>query len=231
MMKKMKEQDEQIEDYIKTSLKRRDELETYTVEQLEDLILSRWAASETVDDELETYLYARKWVINNAFEWTPDNIEKLLHLNQKLISCFEKLRDEAKPVIQTFEKRMKENDAFLHGFDTEARITPYIYVADENGTLHEAESGMERILTDSLNEYVVLFQWWVDGEDLDDILYLNKEQNWSDEPQFKGKFDGHFISQGIHDLYDHSCWSFPDILKINHLWAEVRVVHQHFEDI
>jgi hypothetical protein len=212
----------------------RNKLETYTVEQLEDIILSRWDASGKVDDELETYLCARKWKINDAFKWTLDNMEKLLHLNQKLIECFEKLRDEAKPVIQTFQKRIKEKDVFLHDFDMEARITPYIYVPDENGKLNEAESGMERILTDTINEYVVLFNWFVEGvegENIGEILYLNKRQNWSDDPVFNGKFDGHFISQSIHDLYDHTYWSFPDILKINHLWAELRVVHQHFEDI
>jgi hypothetical protein len=213
------------------AFKKMEIMETYTVEQLEDMILSRWAVSETVDDELEEYLSARKWKINDVFEWTPNHIEKLLRLNQKLIGCFEKLRDEAKPLIQTFQKRIKEKDDFLHDFDIEARITPYIYVPDENGKFYEAESGMERILTDSINEYAVLFQWWIDDEDLDNMQYLNKEQNWSDEPQFEGEFDGHFISQAIHELYDHTCWSFPDILNINHLWAEVRVVHQHSEDI
>ncbi|MDR1895530.1 MAG: hypothetical protein LBR10_01915 [Prevotellaceae bacterium] len=228
----MEEQDKQFEDYIKTSLKEREKLETYTVEQLEAMILSRWNASETVDDELEDYLSARKRKINDAFEWTPDNIEKLLRLNQKLIGCFEKLRDEAKSIVKTFQKRIKEKDEFLHDFDIEARITPYIYVPDENGNLNEAELGMERILTDSLNEYTVLYHWYdVEGENIGDMLYLDKEQNWNDDPQFEGKFDGHFISQSIHDLYDHTCWSFLDILKINHLWADLRVVHQHFEDI
>jgi hypothetical protein len=226
----MEEQDEQIENY----LKRLEELEPYTIEQVDDFILNRWAASEIVDDELKDYLSIRKRKINDTFEWTSENCEKLLHLNQKLINCFEKLRDEAKSVIKTLKKRINEKDDFLHDYNISAKVTPYFYMPDETGTLYEAETGMERILMDSMYEdrYVLLYCWMlIDEEDADEMIYLNKEMNWSDEPRFKGKFDGYFIFQAIHELYDHTYLSFPDILKINRLWAELEVTHQHFEGI
>jgi len=67
-----------------------------------------------------------------------------------------------------------------------------------------------------------------DEEELSGVLlYLKPEQNWNIDPRFEGKFDEYFISQAIHDLYDHSVLSFPDILKINRLQAELQVTHQH----
>ena len=62
------------------------------------------------------------------------------------------------------------------------------------------------------------------------MSYLG-DLNWNIEPHFEGKFDNHLISQGIHDLYDHAKWSFPDILKINHLETELEITHWHLENI
>jgi len=101
-------------------LKLEKKVETYTVEQIENLILDKWKNSEIVDDELESYLSVRQRKINSTFEWTPENIEKLLLLNQKLITCFEKLRDETKAALKTLQKRMDEKDSFLHDFEIEA---------------------------------------------------------------------------------------------------------------
>ena len=69
--------------------------ESHTVEQLEEIIIAQWYdAKQEIDDELEDFLSIRKCKINKVFEWTPENREKLLALNLKLINCFEKLREE-----------------------------------------------------------------------------------------------------------------------------------------
>jgi len=209
------------------------EMESYTVEQLEEMILNHWKdSSESVDEVVESYLSVRKRKLNATFEWTSENVEKLLNLNQKLIDCFEKLRDEALPLIKTLRRRINEKDVFLHDVNMDARVTPYILMPDEDGKLSEPENGIELILTESLNKHCDLYVWFIfDEENAAEMIYLNKEQNWNIEPHFEGKFDNHFISQAIHDLYDHTHWSFPDMLRINHLWTELQIVHQHFENV
>jgi hypothetical protein len=216
---------------VKDKLKK---YKTFTIEQLEDYIINYWSINKTVDDELKICLFARRRKINDIFEWTPENINELLNLNQKLINCFEKLKNEAISIAKTFQKRIEEKDDFLHDFEIEAKITPFVYMLDGSGMFYEAENGIERILMDSLDEYSVLYHHFKLNETTDseiNMIYLNIEQNWSNDSIFGGKFDGQFISQAIHDLYDHTCWSIPDILKINHLWTELRVVHQNFEYI
>ena len=69
----------------------------HTVQQLDHLIISHWEHVHDVDAKLKELLSARKSKINSVFEWTPENIDALLRLNQRLTNCFEKVRDEAKP--------------------------------------------------------------------------------------------------------------------------------------
>jgi hypothetical protein len=184
-----------------------------------------------VDDEMEIYLLARKQKINSAFEWTPENMKKLLQLNQKLIFCFEKIKTEAETIFKILQKRMSEKDAFLHDFWMDAHIWVSINEPGEDGKRCQPEIGMNRILIDSLEDHVLDIMCIYEKEELESTLYLDKKQNWNNDPCFKGKFAKHFISQGIHELYDHTNWSFPDILKINHLCTEIKIIQQNFEDI
>jgi len=183
----------------------RKKFESSPIEELEETILAHWNAKQEVDEELKDLMSIRKWKINDTFEWTPENKEKFLRLNQKFINHFEKLRDEAVPIIKMLQKRIEDKDEFLHDFYLEVKITPYIYVPDENGAICEAEDGMERILDEILNEHLVPNIWGIEKEeDITESIYFDTKQNWNIETYFEGKFDGDFISQAIHDLYDHS---------------------------
>ena len=154
-------------------------------------------------------------------------------LNQKLINCWEKLNIEAKQALETLQSRLNKPGDFLHDFNMEAKVSSFIYVPGENGDMYEAENCIEEVLIDSLEDdnYAVNHYEYFNEECLNCIPYLNRECNWNVDSLFKGKFNEHFISQAIHDLYDHTNLSFPDILRINHLWAELRIEHQHFVEV
>jgi len=215
--------------------KRWEELESYPLERLEEMILKRWKVSKEIelDDELSDYLYARKRKLNSAFEWTPENMEKLIRLNQKLVECWEKLDVEAKQTLQTIKNRMDKSDDFLQDFNMDAVVQVFILVPDEDEELDEPNEGIEEVLNWVISDNAAVNRGCYSLYDLDesseDIIYLDREQNWNID--FKGRFDEHFISQAIHDLYDHSCWSFPDILRINRLWAELKVDYQNFVEV
>jgi len=216
--------------------KRWEELTSYSVERLEEMILERWnPVAMDKDEKFTDYLYARKWKINNAFEWTPENMEKLILLNQKLVECWEKLDAEAKQTLKTIKKRLDKSDNFLHDFNMEAVISAFIYVPDENGEFYEADGGIEEVLNFSMPDDGIVNSHRYHICDIDkppsDIIYLDRKQNWNTHPQFDDKFNEHYISQAIHDLYDHTCWSFPDILRINRLWVELKVDYQNIVEI
>jgi hypothetical protein len=213
----------------------KEKMETLSVEELNNFIMLRyWEKDEQIDDELENYLQLRTWKLKETFEWTEENREKLLRLDQKYIACWEKLREEARSLIPDLEKRRNEDDNF--DFEIEAKIKSYISVPNENGEMTHVENCIEEIVFDALNDdnsshYFVLNATLSSEFCLNDILYLDKEMNGGTDPWFNGLFDNEYISHSIHDLYSHNPFmSFQDILKINNLWAELKVVYQHSVD-
>jgi hypothetical protein len=206
--------------------------ELYSVEELEKIAVRTANYKSCDEEELEVALRVRCWKLNNAFEWTAENKEKLLRLNEKLIECFEKLKTEAGTLYQTLQQRIENNDRFLHNFTIEARVIPYVFERDNEGDITlDSVNEIYEVLSEELNNTTNLtFSIYRESPDETEILYLNREQNWNTDHWFKGQFDEHFISQAIHDLYDHTDWSFQDILKINYLDVNLNVNYEHFVD-
>lgn len=209
----------------------------YTVEQLDKSIVDFYEIgkkySETEAELLEEMLHERQQKINETFEWTPENKEKFLCLNRKLIDCWEKLHAEALQVVETLQSRLNKPDRFLHDYEVEAKIRPFINKLDEDGEWGEAYNCIEEVLINLLDDFYPFVNRtnYNSRSDNTYVIYLKKEQNWSHWHQFKGEFEGEYISQAMHDLYDHTYLSFPDILKINELWGELQIIHQHFVEL
>jgi len=212
-------------------------LETLSIEELNNFILLRyWEEDEEIDDKIIEYLKIRHWKLNKTFEWTAENKEQFLRLNEKYISCWEKLCADARSLVKNLQKRKNENDGFLHDFEIEAKIKSYIYVPDENGEMCPVQDCIEEIVIRALNEDCffpfVNYQTIQSENDLDNYFrYLDPEHNRNDYHLFREHFGNDFISQSMYDLVALSCLSLYDVLKINHLQAELRVVHQHFVDL
>ena len=211
------------------------DIEKLNIEEIETLILSHCNVKkkrDKADEKLEDYLYERRSKMNKNFEWTPENIDKLLALNQKFMSCFENMIEEAKPIVKALQKRRDEKDAFLHDFEIEINIKPFILVPNEDGKLCEPASGIEQILIDSLPRYIINLnpKDYIIKDNLNKNIHFSKDLSWNIE-SLKGISDDHYICYAIHELCDHTCWSIPDVLRINHLWSEVRVRYQNLEDV
>jgi hypothetical protein len=218
---------------VENILKIREACESLTVEQLEDLILAYRDSVKRVknDEEIGEYLLIRQRKINSIFEWTSENIDKLLRLDEKLTDCFEKLRDEASPIVQALQERIDEKDTFLHDFEIEAKVKPYILVPGEDGTLCEADSGMERILSETWGKWQFRYNCKYLFKKEKDNLYLDNSMSWNIPPLPHEIFAAHNISYAIHVLCADTFWSFSDIVRINHLWSELKIWHQNFEDL
>ncbi|MCL2074389.1 MAG: hypothetical protein FWH18_10730 [Marinilabiliaceae bacterium] len=206
-------------------------LKERTMEELENDIITRWKHAEKkteADEQLEEYLDIRRYKMNKNFEWTPENIDKLLALNQKFISCFEKLIEEATPVVKALQKSINDKDSFLHDFEIEANIKPSILVSDEDGEMCEPDDGIEQILMANLPEHILNFnpKHYIIEDNINNNIHFNKELSWNIEWLDKIS-DDHYICYAIHELCHHTCWSIPDILKINNLWSQLRVVYQN----
>ncbi|GHV44716.1 hypothetical protein FACS1894180_6400 [Bacteroidia bacterium] len=101
---------------IEKLLKLKKLYETYSVEDLEKIAVRAANYKNRDEEELEAALEVRCRKLNSTFEWTPENKEKLLQLDAKLIECFEKLKAEARTLYYTLLQRIENNDHFLHDF-------------------------------------------------------------------------------------------------------------------
>jgi hypothetical protein len=204
--------------------------ESYPVEELEKIAVCAANYRKRNEEKIEAALNVRKHKLNNAFVWTPENKEKLLYLNTKLIECFEKLKAEADTLHKTLQERIDKNDSFLCDFDIEVTVIPYVFARNYEGDLTlESESEIYEVLYDKWDcELNLSFR--VHKDSTDKILYLDRTRNWNEE-DLRGEFDEHYISYGIYKLYKQTEWSFHDILKINYLDTSVNVDYQHFMEL
>jgi hypothetical protein len=202
---------------------------TLSIKELEDIAQEEYAKCSDDEDRLNAALIQRRRKLNETFQWTAENKERLLLLNTKLMDCFEKLKTEITKESQHLQKRLNTTGDFLQDFYIEAFVRPQFSDAEDDS--------IEKILAGTWNErwlnpYLFLIPESIEN-DLDDNIYFDRNLNWNIEtPQLQGHFEEHYISYGIHALFDHiKSWSNSDILKINTLMAEYRVSYQHFTEI
>ncbi|MDR0865007.1 MAG: hypothetical protein LBO74_08755 [Candidatus Symbiothrix sp.] len=200
------------------------ELEAMAIEFVAKIRKGSWKKSWEDDLQLKNILSVRHQKLNDEFVFTPENIEKILRINQKLMEGMEKLRKEEEAIICNFEERMKNNDSFLNDYEIEAQIMPFIMEQDENGqNMGEPDKGIYCLLHTLFPDDCCLHfdpRW--------DDTYFDKKQNCNRIMAKNGELDDYFISLALCDFHDYTQWSWQDIIKINELWCEVKVTHQHF---
>jgi hypothetical protein len=176
-------------------------------------------------------LLERKRQLDDAFVFTPENIEKFLSLNKQIMDCQEKLREEGIKLVQELEKRIAGDDNFLHDYEIEAVIKPMILVQDEDGEWEEPD-GIYELLQSDINPVEIRFdprycdsKWIHFGKT---EIHFSTGSSWNHWFAFDGKSGEHYICYGMHKLYDDSLYSYSDILKINDLWADIKMELQHY---
>jgi hypothetical protein len=211
-----------------------EELEQYSVAELEAMAIEfeakirkrSWKKSWEDDRHLKRILSVRREKLNAEFVFTPENIAKILRLNQQLMDGMEKLRKEGEKIVRNLEERVKNNDPFLHDYEINATISPLIKEPDEDGDMSEPDEGIYCLLNSVFsNEGICLnFDPRLDSND----RYFDKTINCNRIMAKNGELDDYFISRALCNFHDYTEWSWQDIIKINELWCEIYVRHQHF---
>ena len=209
-----------------------EKFKNYSVEELEKFIVQTDQQEirerpENYEEQIKAALRVRRYKLNRKFEWTAENKEKLLQLNDKLMECFEKLKIEALAVLQACNKRVEAKDEFLHDFEIEGYVRPYILTCQDGE--YESDGVIAEALDDHWEDWCLHFHIR-DAEKINDNIHFSKKLSWNIE-LLNGLFNNHYISYAIHTLCMHTNWSLQDILKINHLDAELHVLYQHSKDI
>jgi hypothetical protein len=202
------------------------------LEALAVLLYDKYPFDESFQEKyhnlMSRILCERCHKLNDNFEWTNENKQKLLNVNDKITQVFEAAYNEALSVAHELEARIENNDAFIKDYEIEIKITTYINEKDSDGytigdVIGNPVSGYYPI-NDSISHSSY------ERGPREKPLYLDKKLNWNHE-YFWGEFDDYYIGYGIHALLDTSEWSFQDIVNIGKIWADVQVWHQHYVDL
>jgi hypothetical protein len=165
--------------------------------------------------------------LNKNFEWTNENKQKLLYVNDKFMKVFESAYKEAHSAACELENRIKNNDKFIKDYEIEIKIHPYM-----NDLFYDEINGsIGYILSEPLSNFPPINYSFghssYDNEIKRKPIYLDKSLNWNIE-YFGDIFKDDYICCEIHDLLVTHVWSFNDIINICKIWTDVEVIHQHY---
>jgi hypothetical protein len=203
------------------------DIEQYSVETLELLavkLYEEYSRKNLIKDRrlLEMILLERFIKLNRSFEWTKENKERLIKVNDKITQVFENAYNEAVPIAKELENRLNNNDDFIKDYEIEIKLR--LFMGDE--FYDDGNCGIGSVLSEMESGYYPINYLLV--HDLSEKpIYLDRSENWNIE-YFGNTFDNDYIGYAIHALLDTSRWSFKDIININSIWADVEVKHQCF---
>jgi hypothetical protein len=150
----------------------------------------------------------RSKILNQNFVWTEEYKKQLFELNKKLKHGFSAAYNEAKILFDTLIHKVKSNDLFLNDFNIEIKLSPLILEPNEKDyTLEERNKSIYYVLYNTLPKDL-----WTDT-----IFAFDEYNN-----------DCYRFGFAWCQLLSCKILSWYDILKINEIWVEVNVTHQHF---
>ena len=202
-----------------------DEVKKHSIETLE-LLATELYEGQFLEKErhhiLCTILKERATKLNKNFEWTDENRKRLLEINDKFMQIFEVAYDEALTVAQGLENRIKNNDKFITDYEIEIKINAYMHDQFYDNDLSMFGYVLSEPEFDTISHRFGYLS--PIDEQKETPIYLDKSLNWNIE-YFEDNFKDNYICCQIHELLDNY-WSFYDILNINKIWTDVKVIHQ-----
>ena len=188
-------------------------------------------------DLIEDILNIRRRKLDDNFIWTDYYKKQFLELNETLMNGFSMAYDEAKAQFQILKERINRKDSYLNGFNIDIKLSPLILEPNEDDyILEERGNGICYLLYNILPDTLWADSVYYENDNLNDLnmkKYENDDENYNINEYLGNKqFADSFICWGMYDLLSCSSkvLSWYDILKINEIWVEVNITHQHFID-
>ena len=194
----------------------------------------RLLVAEDAQNTYEAIMLERYVRIRDAFEWTPENIKRVLALSALFSAAWEKGFAEAKNIIDTLYEHAENKTEFLEDYRLEIVLEPLILVEDPEtgepdipvGTVEEALMNHLRPdiwLTITVNKRVYN-PATKDESGFREDIHIKRDLNWNIESAFAGfEDDFGYICYAIHTLLDGN-WTMRDILQITDINIEVRFI-------
>jgi len=183
---------------------------------------------------IESLLSARVNCLNNYYDWfwNEEDKKRLSSVNNEIFNACEKGFQEALETAASLEKRIKKRDSFLKNYEIEIKITPYPTIHGVNRDAAETVGGFlgEESLPETIEHISHCHYHRYKKLEEFPIFLTDKTTNRS-TGYYDKNFPGINICYLVHRMMDSSVWSYPDILSIRRVWADVKVTYQYFRNI
>lgn len=196
---------------------------------------------------LRSFLMERRNLLNRMLLGTPAEIARMREVNDRLIDLTKKLYDKTYSLYETLLKTGYDPE-----FDDDIMIEGNLsYIPDSWGkdesvlSMHEDEEygsdftwmmGLIYCLSDMRVLYACA-RTFKSYEKNDLPGMTAQEMNICDEYEdgdtwcTHPAFEGICICHAIYNLTDINLFSYPDVLRMNDFWCEVKVTHQLLTDL
>ncbi len=210
---------------------------------------AKWCNSQDNCELVKKLIFERKYLLDDMFVATPEEIECIKILNECLLNLTPKMYAQTETLYRNMASMTYDRDfdddievvgTLKHSFNEERSVQPVsnddYYGSDFcsifsviDTLLSQGYLGLEEIEFCSCNLPPRDYHQTMSSKELRVIDELNDGVTWySKSMPAYDKLKGICICHAIHDLNDHKPYSIPDILRMNDFEVEVTVKHQHF---
>lgn len=182
-------------------------------------------------EEVEELFERRRWILNRMFEFTPQNVEKIRRIDERLHSLSVKLFERVN-AMEAKASIIMDDPEFDDDYEIEGTLA--FSFNDENSVLKLNDdtfygsnftlmiSAIDRYYYEKGNFYEYILEIKPGTTTMDDDL-----DDWSESPLTHPELK---ICYATHIICCHKLYSIPDLLRMNDFWAEVKFTEQNIRN-
>lgn len=179
-------------------------------------------------DILEDLLLKRRWILNQLFEFTPENIERIRRVDDCLRNLTLKLYERVK-AMDAKSKLILDDPEFDDSYDVEGTIKFSWYDSDSVMKLNDDEyyGSNFSFMISLIDNFNSTGDDWTRNIFYIHSSYINIDEdwaNWSDSPLTHPDLKVCYASQYICCLQNYS---IPDFIRLNGFWTEVKFIEHN----
>ncbi|MDR0938122.1 MAG: hypothetical protein LBN29_02035 [Mediterranea sp.] len=220
-----------------------EQMQSASIEEVENKIMEIYKEKERMDIDgwwrhdvdFALLLYLRQEKLNEAFAWTPETVQQAMHIQDRIMECYEQLRVEAHATYLDMEARLADKqERFLDDYELDCWVSPTSQRANDAFLERDEFTNIWDVLEMPIARgHELRFDKWGGVDNWrSDPCFSRDIGSWARcTPGFKGEeFADVYIGYALHALCDHCYWSIPDILQIDTLSSEIIVTKQHLDE-
>lgn len=186
---------------------------------------NEWAESEGNRNRVESLLKGRCKLLNDAFQLTAENLERLRQVNSHLTNLTRQVYVNEINAEEYYMADSKDND-----YEVESCVR-LIFRDDDSVLKLDDDDYYGSNFTLMIKALTELYL----AKGQENIIYarlgkneLDEGESWLEEPFFKWKDRLHdiIICYAVHDLTSHKAYSVPDLLRLDSFLSESVVTFQ-----